>query len=289
MPEWREAGPQARLLPDGRLHLLDGPTDLVIAVDAPAPARDAAFARAIAALEGVIAALSAELPALRAPPGSVVFRHPVAQRMAAAVRPHAPVFITPMAAVAGAIAEHVLAAIATDPAIRRAHVNNGGDIALYLAPGETLRVGLVRSLAQARPEGWVEIAHAMPVRGVATSGWPGRSFSRGIADAVTVLAGRCADADAAATFIANAVDADHPGIRRAAAQALDPDSDLGERLVTTGVDALPAAVVAAALDAGAHVAEGLRAAGHIVAAVLFCQDQLRVVGPAQGKIPGISG
>ena len=283
------APPAAHRLPDGRLHLRDGPSDLLIAVDAPDAAREAAFARAIAAFHGLIAALAAELPILRAPPGSAVFHHPVAQRMAAAVRPHAPVFITPMAAVAGAIAEHVLAAIATDPAIRRAHVNNGGDIALHLTPGETLRVGLVRSLVQARPEGWVEVTHAMPVRGIATSGWLGRSFSRGIADAVTVLAARCADADAAATLIANAVDAEHPGVRRTPAQALDPDSDLGDRLVTTGVDTLPAEVVAAALDAGAQVAEGLRAGGHIVAAVLFCQEQLRVVGPAQGEIPGVAG
>lgn len=281
------APPAARRLPDGRLHLRDGPSDLLIAVDAPDTARDAAFARAILAFHGLIAALAAELPALRAPPGSATFRHPVAQRMAAAVRPHAPVFITPMAAVAGAIAEHVLAAIVQDPAIRRAHVNNGGDIALHLAPGETLRVGLVRSLTQARPEGWVAITHAMQVGGIATSGWPGRSFSRGIADAVTVLAARCADADAAATLIANAVDAEHPGIRRTPAQALDPDSDLGDRLVTTGVDALPDAVVAAALNAGAHVAQGLRAAGHIVAAVLFCQEQSRVVGPVPGKNPGL--
>ncbi|MES2711677.1 MAG: UPF0280 family protein [Pseudomonadota bacterium] len=279
--------PQARLLPDGRLHLRDGPSELVIGVDAPVPVRDAAFARAVAAMDGVIAALSAELPALRAPPGAQVFSHPVAQRMATAVRPHVGVFITPMAAVAGAIAEHVLAAIATDPAIRRAHVNNGGDIALHLAPAESLRVGLVRSLAQAAPEGWVEVTHALPVRGIATSGWPGRSFSRGIADAVTVLAERAADADAAATIIANAVDAEHPAVRREPAQALDPDSDLGDLLVTTGVDLLPEAVVNAALDAGARVAEGLRAAGHIVAAVLFCQEQLRVVGHARGEIPGV--
>ena len=33
----------------------------------------------------------------------------------------------------------------------------------------------------------------------------------------------------------------------------------------------------------------LRAAGHIVAALLFCQEQLRVVGPAQGEFPGVAG
>jgi ApbE superfamily uncharacterized protein (UPF0280 family) len=270
----------ARLLPDGRLHLRDGPSDLIISVDAPDDARQAAFRRVIAAFDGLIAALAAELPALRSPLGVHVFHHRVAARMAAAVRPHAGVFITPMAAVAGAIAEHVLEAIATDPAIRRAHVNNGGDIALHLAPGESLRVGLVRNLAAARPEGWVEITHAMRVRGIATSGWPGRSFSRGIADAVTVLAGRAADADAAATIIGNAVNVAHPGIHRAPAVSLDPDSDLGDNLVTTGVDPLPAEVMDAALDAGARVAEALRRRGLIFAAILFCQERARVCGDA---------
>jgi ApbE superfamily uncharacterized protein (UPF0280 family) len=67
---------------------------------------------------------------------------------------------------------------------------------------------------------------------VATSGWRckgkgGRSFSFGIADAVTVLAGSAAAADAAATVIANAVDLPgHGAITRRPASAIDPDSDL---------------------------------------------------------------
>ncbi|WP_249120101.1 UPF0280 family protein [Plastoroseomonas hellenica] len=255
---------------------------MVIGVDAPEAARQAAYARAEHAFTGLIAALAEELPALRAPAGTAELQHPVAQRMAQAVRPHASVFITPMAAVAGAVAEHVLAAIAEDPAIRRAHVNNGGDIALHLAEGESLRIGLVRSLSRATPEGSVTIASHMPVRGIATSGWPGRSFSRGIADAVTVLAARAADADAAATVIANAVDVDHPAIRRAPARSLDPDSDLGDILVTTGVGPLPDAVVAEALKAGAAVAARLRREGLITAALLAIGDEIRVV--SDGKI-----
>jgi hypothetical protein len=200
--------------------------------------------------------------------------------MAAAVGPYAAGFITPMAAVAGAVAEHVLAAMAAVPGLGRAHVNNGGDIALHLAPGTALRIGLVRALAKGVPEGAVTIRAADPVRGIATSGWPGRSFSLGIADAVTVLAATAAAADAAATVIANAVDADHPAIRRRPAQALDPDSDLGQRPVTVAVGALPAAVVAAALARGARVAEALRARGLIVAALLALGEAVRVVGAA---------
>jgi ApbE superfamily uncharacterized protein (UPF0280 family) len=62
--------------------------------------------------------------------------------------PFATGFITPMAAVAGAVADAVLAAMTTGRALRRAFVNNGGDIAFHLAPGEALRCALVTDLSQ---------------------------------------------------------------------------------------------------------------------------------------------
>ena len=92
-------------------------------------------------------------------------------------------------------------------------------------------------------DGTFRITAESGVRGVATSGWRGRSFSLGIADSATVLAATAAQADAAATVIANAVDADDPRIRRAPANRLRDDSDLGDRLVTCAVGALPPAVV----------------------------------------------
>jgi ApbE superfamily uncharacterized protein (UPF0280 family) len=268
----------AARLPDGRLHLQEGPIDLVIG--AAGPGAEAAYAAAERAFAGLLARLVAELSLLRAPIGAAMpaLRGPVARRMAAAVWPHRGRLITPMAAVAGAVAEQVLEAMAAAPGLRHAYVNNGGDIALHLAPGETMRVGLVRSLARATPEGVAVLRAADPVRGVATSGWPGRSFSLGIAEAVTVLAATASQADAAATVIANAVDAEHPAIRRAPARSLDPDSDLGERLVTVAVGALPAAVIDAALARGVAEAERLRRAGLIVAALLAIGDAVRVVG-----------
>jgi uncharacterized protein len=118
------------------------------------------------------------------------------------------------------------------------------------------------------------------VRGIATSGWRGRSFSLGIADAVTVLADRAAMADAAATVIANAVDLPgHPGIVRVPARELAPDSDLGELLVTQGVGKLSASEIDAALDAGMAVAESLLSEGLIHSAALHLHGESRIVGP----------
>jgi hypothetical protein len=278
--------PQIATLPDGRLHLQEGPIDLVIGLEGPRLAVADAAARAIAAFDELLLKLVTELPLLRTPigPDRPALHGPVARRMAEAVWPFRAGFITPMAAVAGAVAEEVLAALAGAPGLTAAYVNNGGDIALFLAPGASLRIGVVPHLSRAMPEALIRIRAQDPVRGIATSGWPGRSFSLGIADTVTVLAARAAAADAAATVIANAVDAEHPAIRRAPASSLDPDSDLGKRLVTTGVGPLPAEVVEAALDAGEARAEALLSAGLIDGAALVLGDAVRIVG-AQGLLP----
>jgi ApbE superfamily uncharacterized protein (UPF0280 family) len=118
-----------------------------------------------------------------------------------------------------------------------------------------------------------------PVRGVATSGRHGRSFSLGIADAVTVLAGTASQADAAATVIANAVDLPgHQAIIRKPANELQPDSDLGARLVTCDVGALSHDEIATALESGAECARRLFDRGLIEGAVLrLCGDML-VIG-----------
>ena len=119
-----------------------------------------------------------------------------------------------------------------------------------------------------------------PSRGLATSGWRGRSLSFGIADAVTVLARTAAEADAAATLIANAVNADHPAIERAPAARVRDDTDLGEHLVTVAVGVLPNDVADEALDAGAAMAGSMRRAGLVDAAYLALQGRVRVIGGA---------
>jgi ApbE superfamily uncharacterized protein (UPF0280 family) len=201
--------------------------------------------------------------------------------MLAAVRPYgSQTFITPMAAVAGAVAQEILEAMISAVKLSRAYVNDGGDIALYLAPGEKFVVGMVECPEHASLFGTTMIDFAQPIRGIATSGWRGRSFSLGIADAVTVLADTAAMADAAATVIANAVDLPgNPRVGRARACDLAPDSDLGERLVTQSVGELTPGEIRDALEAGILLAESLSAAGLIRAAAFSLQRETRVVIP----------
>lgn len=261
----------AALVPGGRLHLQHGPIDIVAEAFGFPPAIRGAYARAAGRFATILEELVAELPALRSEDTPV--EGGIARRMAAAVAPFRPAFVTPMAAVAGAVAEEVLAAL-VGPGITRAYANNGGDIALWLAPGERLTCALAVSDGMDR----VMVAATDPVRGIATSGWRGRSFSLGIADAVTVVARTAALADAAATMVANAVDVDHPGIGRRPARDIRCDTDLGDRLVTVSVPVLAPEERACALEAGLRAAEAFRARGLIEGAALFLQGERRVTG-----------
>jgi ApbE superfamily uncharacterized protein (UPF0280 family) len=273
-------GPVRTPLPGGRWHFVHGPIELVIGAEG-----DAADAHAAAwqRFQTVLSELVAELPLLRQPvqPGRCPLQGVVACCMWQACAALPTDFITPMAAVAGAVAEEILRSYAA-AGLDRAYVNNGGDIAVHLAPQAEWRVGLVADIARRRPalDGHFTVRGTDPVRGIATSGWRGRSQSLGIADAVTVLAASAAAADAAATLVANAVDVDDRRIQRAPACSLRDDSDLGERLVTVQVPTLSAAQRAAALQSGARVARHLQQLGLIHAAALVCQGEALTVQPA---------
>jgi uncharacterized protein len=268
----------------GGLHMQDGPIDLVVeAWGEPGEVRRAYRAASLRFVD-VLDELCAELSLLRRPvradsPGP---RGVVARRMAAAVAPFAMrTFITPMAAVAGAVAEEILEAMTSRARLAKAYVNDGGDIAVHLSPGEHLVIGMVEGLNVPSLFGTALLEAGQASRGIATSGWRGRSFSLGIADAVTVLADRASAADAAATLIANAVDLPrHPNVFRVPASSIAPDSDLGDRLVTQDVGELLREEVGRALHAGTVVAEGLRSEGLVVGVALHLRGETRVVGLA---------
>ncbi|EIM72544.1 hypothetical protein A33O_19304 [Nitratireductor aquibiodomus RA22] len=274
------SGATASWLADGgRLHLNHGPIDLIVEAFGEERERFLAYRQAVARFETILEELVAELPALRSPAGARArrFSGSTAQRMEEAVHAHLPAFVTPMAAVAGSVADEVLAALVKDRAITRAYVNNGGDIAIHLADGESLDIAIAgtgHGLADR-----ISLSTADPVRGIATSGWRGRSHSLGIADAVTVLACSAAAADVAATLIANDIDLPgHPAVKRVPANEIDPDSDLRGRLVTQAVGCLSDPDVARALENGLSTAWAMRERGLIEAAALFLRGETRECG-----------
>lgn len=280
-------------LSNGRWHFQHGPIDLVIGADGEADAVIAAHAAAWRRFESVLTELVAELPLLRRPVrGPCPLQGVIARRMWWACHPFHSVYITPMAAAAGAVAQELIGAYARE-GVRRAWINNGGDIALHLVDGASVNVGVVADVTdpfglryrspdagRADVDGSFTVDAAMPVRGIATSGWRGRSFSLGIADSVTVLAKTASMADAAATIIANAVDIDDRRIVRRPANELKDDSDLGDLLVTVEVPPLPPDTVQAALERGRRRAQDLQRDGLIHSALLTCQQQAARVDPA---------
>lgn len=283
---------QATLLDDGRLHLNDGPIDLIVFVGDAAGARKVAFQAAMDRFSTVLDELCEELSYLRSPSngGRPLPRGAVARRMETATRPlSAERFITPMAAVAGAVADEVLATMLSTAPLRRAYVNNGGDIALHLCGDASLKVGLIDRPDKPGLFGVAALEASHGVGGVATSGWRGRSFSLGIVDAVTVLAADAARADAAATLVANAVDLPgHAAVVRMPANQIDPQTDLGDRLVTRDVGDLSEADVAVALDGGEKEAQRMICAGVILAASLRLGAMTRVVGRLTPRRPELS-
>jgi ApbE superfamily uncharacterized protein (UPF0280 family) len=285
--------PQIALLPDGkRLHLQDGPIDLVIEAKGSEIDVRAAYEAAARRFTGLLDKLCEELVELRraVDPVRCSLKGAVARRMHAAVAPFAAdQFITPMAAVAGSVAEEILGAMLAAARLDRAYVNNGGDIALHLAGAEQFTVGLLDRPDRHGLMQTMMIDTDDPARGVATSGRHGRSFSLGIADAVTVLAKTASQADAAATVIANAVDLPgHPAIVRCPANELQPDSDLGARLVTRDVGALRESEIDEALRTGVGRAQQLLAAGLIEGAALRLLGETALVGATGIKAGALS-
>jgi len=274
---------QANLLEDGkRLHLQHGPIDLVIEAFGTVEEVKKAYEQAIKGFQLLLATLVEELTALKRPLGkrSCLLQGPVACRMLQATWPHRHQFITPMAAVAGAVADEVLGYLTRGRQLERAYVNNGGDIALYVGEKASLEVGIISRVSPVTMAGSVRIESKMLSRGIATSGFGGRSQSFGIADAVTVLAKNAAVADGAATLIANQVNVEDALILRQPATEVDDNSDLGNKLVTLEVGPLSREKIQEAISLGALEAWKMLEQNLIHGAAIFLGKEKRFIGRA---------
>ncbi len=196
----------------------------------------------------------------------------VLQRMIQSVKLSGDVTLTPMAAVAGTIADMTAEWLAAQGATK-AIVNNGGDIAIRLSKGERTTVGIAPAIGLS-PTHVIHIDSALdsPIGGVATSGLGGRSFTKGIATAAVVAARTASFADACATSVGNATYVEHPNIIRTLAQYLDPNTDLWGHGVVREVGKLPEEVLRQALYHGWQRANELYQGGFINGAAIFVQN-----------------
>jgi ApbE superfamily uncharacterized protein (UPF0280 family) len=283
------APPVMQQLAGERLHLSHGPIDVVLRAWGSPDAVRASYAAACGRFPAILPELCDELARLRTPmhEGPSV-DGPVARRMFAACHPFTDVFVTPMAAVAGAVADELLAHMTAAAPLERTFVNDGGDIAVLVAPGHALDIGIAGEYSRgATPllNGAIRVDATSGIGGIATSGARGRSFSLGIADAVTTLARDAATADVAATLVANGVNVDSPAILRRPARELDADSDLRDLPVTVSVGPLTSAEIDAALANGEGRALDYRRRGLIVDAALMLAGRTRTFGALRSSKP----
>lgn len=273
------------------LHLRHGPIDLFLFVDTDSRQdQQEAYRCAAFSFKDILPTLCGELDVLRSPMGHPVgsVDGKVAKRMIDAASHYADAhFVTPMIAVAGSVADYLVDLLGATVEARRIYVNNGGDISVKLAEGETFSVGICSDINSGRIGAQGTVSFDDGIGGIATSGWAGRSHSLGIADAVTVLAPSAALADVAATLIANEVDLPNSiKVERAPAHTLAPDSDLGARLVTTRVLALTDGEIGHALGGGRKLAQELIADGLVHTVYLSLQGVDIVIGPgSRGILP----
>ncbi len=181
--------------------------------------------------------------------------------------------VTPMVAVAGSIADLVLGEVLAAGATT-AVVNNGGDIALRVEPGRTIRVGIAADITTKQVICVLNVTAQSGIGGVCTSGLGGRSFTKGIASAAVAIASSAAVADAAATLLGNATLVDDPAVEQCPAEFIDADTDIMGHLVTVKVGPLRAEKVIKALQQGLALGKKWVDQGMLAGVVLVVQGQM---------------
>lgn len=197
----------------------------------------------------------------------------VVRRMIEATKKMGEPDLTPLAAVAGT-ASDVVADFMISQGGTKIIVDNGGDIAIRLREGEVARVGVKTDIHAELPAYLIPIDFSMGVGGVATSGLGGRSFTKGIASAATVLSESASLSDAAATVIGNFTNVEDPSITRSLAERIYPDTDIIGEWVTTKVGRLSQEKIEEALKNGLSKAYSICQKGLIKGALVTVQGKV---------------
>jgi len=215
---------------------------------------------------------------------------PLARQMLESVRAVGDRDLTPLAAVAGTLADAV-ADFLFDRGMTRVVVNNGGDVAVRLIGDEHVNVGIGSGPSHGPVSTTIVLDSSLSSWGIATSGLGGRSFTRGVASAVTILAGTASQADAAATSVANASLVDDEEVVQEPAENIDPNTDMAGIPVTVRVGPLSEEKKETAVSRALEKAHLLAHRGLILGALVEVQgrigadgfDLARLIRPVTGK------
>ena len=197
----------------------------------------------------------------------------VVRRMIESTKKMEELDLTPLAAVAGT-ASDVVADFIFSKGATKIIVDNGGDIAIRLREGEVVRVGVKTEIDAKHPTYLISIDSNMKIGGVATSGLGGRSFTKGIASAATVLSKTASLSDAAATVIGNFTNVEDASILKSLADKVYPDTDIAGEWITVKVGKLPQKKIEKALNRGLSKAYSICQKGFIEGAMIALQGRV---------------
>lgn len=196
----------------------------------------------------------------------------VPRKMVEAVKAIDEASLTPMAAVAGSLAD-ALKEFLKNEGLDFVSVNNGGDISIFNKKGRGLKID-IGDIHTGESSPYILNVEQLTNYGLATSGFGGRSFTLGLADSVTVIASTAAVADAAATFICNCTNTESEQVVRQKALDVDPSTDIPDDNVTISIGQLNYIDILNSLDNGLGIAANKIKLKHIYDAVIKLQGHM---------------
>jgi len=198
---------------------------------------------------------------------------PVVGKMLSVARRFDDPTITPLIAVAGAGADEVADFITGRQHVGKVVVNNGGDIAVRIKNQEIVKIGIKTDVSEKAISHVMTVGTKSGIGGVATSGFGGRSFTMGVANAAVAVARDAISADVAATLIGNAANVKSRAVSRDMAKNLYHATDIPNHLVTTGIGGLTKSEIDEAINAGRRKAETFQNMGLIIGAIVAVKDR----------------
>lgn len=269
-----------RILTSGQVFFDYGPVSMVVTAKRGGMEDTELCRSAFPVVEACLGELRSGLAELRRYPPEVRPENlsGTALVMARAVMNTGDPLLTPMAAVAGSLSDAVADYLQTQGA-EKAVANNGGDVAVRLGEGESLSLGIVYDILSTGVDQVVHLTAGKGIGGVATSGLGGRSLTTGIASGVTVFSKRCADADALATLLADRSYIPSPAVHTQLAGTIDPDSDIADLQVVTGLESLSGEEKTRALEQVMAEAELQFQTGSLLACIATVQGSTTFYDP----------
>jgi len=208
----------------------------------------------------------------------------VMEKMIASAKQVGDPTVTPLIGVAGAIADEIADFVFNNDGVSKVIVNNGGDIAIRLRGEEKVKVGIKTDVCSERWAYVLDVDSDSNIGGVATSGFGGRSFTKGIASAAVVFASDASFADVTATLLGNATNVDSPLIERQLAEDIYPDTDIPGHWVTTKVGSIGQSEIEEAVENGLAKAREFRNRGLIFGALIALGQEVRITGAVSSMI-----